>query len=218
MKKFLVFLGLFFGLFAMVAQKVYAFDIVPQFVSMVYTNTLGLYQAPNDIVLYQQPDESSPVVDNIKWNKTTIDPNTVNAQDLFVVYMPQKNLGFMAVIDENENWVQVIYNNSTGDAGWIKKDDPYRFMTWINFYNIYARKYGLKMLSGVEDEVKNIHIAADEYSKIIGTVNMPQKINLHAIKGNWALVSVYDLDRRSKTGYIRWRSEDGVKYFFPDIQ
>ncbi len=218
MKKFLVFLGLFFGLFAMVAQKVYAFDIVPQFVSMVYTNTLGLYQAPNDIVLYQQPDESSPVVDNIKWNKTTIDPNTVNAQDLFVVYLPQKNLGFMAVIDENENWVQVIYNNSTGDAGWIKKDDPYRFMTWINFYNIYARKYGLKMLSGVEDEVKNIHIAADEYSKIIGTVNMPQKINLHAIKGNWALVSVYDLDRRSKTGYIRWRSEDGVKYFFPDIQ
>lgn len=218
MKKFLVFLGLFLGLFVVVAQKVYAFDIVPQFVSMVYTNTLGLYQAPNDIVLYQQPDESSPVVDNIKWNKTTIDPNTVNAQDLFVVYLPQKNLGFMAVIDENENWVQVIYNNSTGDAGWIKKDDPYRFMTWINFYNIYARKYGLKMLSGVEDEVKNIHIAADEYSKIIGTVNMPQKINLHAIKGNWALVSVYDLDRRSKTGYIRWRSEDGVKYFFPDIQ
>lgn len=218
MKKFLVFLGLFLALFVVVVQKVYAFDIVPQFVSMVYTNTLGLYQAPNDIVLYQQPDESSPVVDNIKWNKTTIDPNTVNAQDLFVVYLPQKNLGFMAVIDENENWVQVIYNNSTGDAGWIKKDDPYRFMTWINFYNIYARKYGLKMLSGVEDEVKNIHIAADEYSKIIGTVNMPQKINLHAIKGNWALVSVYDLDRRSKTGYIRWRSEDGVKYFFPDIQ
>lgn len=218
MKKLLVFLGIFFGLAAWFNHQVMAFDIVPQFVSMVYTNTLGLYQAPNEIVLYQEPDETSPVVDTIKWNNDTIDPNTVNAQDLFVVYLPGKNLGFLAVTDENENWVQVVYNNSTGDMGWIKKDDPFRFLTWTNFYNIYGRKYGLKMLSGTGDDVKNIHVATDEYSKVIGTVNMPQKINLHAIKGNWALVSVYDIDRRSKTGYIRWRSDEGVKYFFPDIQ
>ena len=218
MKKLIVFFGLFLGLFAVFNQQVFAFDIVPQFVSMVYTNTLGLYQAPSEIVLYQEPDENSQVLDTIKWEKGVIDPNTVNAQDLFVVYLPEKNLGFMAVMDENENWVQVVYNNSTGDTGWIKKDDPYIFLTWINFYNIYARKYGLKMLEGATDDIKNIHVGPDEYSKVVGTVNMPQKINLHAIKGNWALVSVFDIDRRSKTGYIRWRSDEGVKYFFPDIQ
>ena len=48
--------------------------------------------------------------------------------------------------------------------------------------------------------------------------HMPQKINLTAIKGNWALVSVFDIDRTPKTGYVRWRSPNGVKYYFPAMK
>ena len=47
---------------------------------------------------------------------------------------------------------------------------------------------------------------------------MPKKINLTAIKGNWALVSVSDLDKIPKTGYIRWRSDNGMKYYFPAMK
>ena len=44
------------------------------------------------------------------------------------------------------------------------------------------------------------------------------RIVLNVIRGNWALVTVVDIDRTPKTGYIRWRSDDGVKYLFPDIK
>ena len=193
-------------------------NIVPDYVSIENTSTFGLYQAPNEIVLYQEPSESSNIVHSISWIGGQIHPDSVKPKDLFVVYMPDKNLGFLAVSDETEDWVEVIYNNDTGAKGWLKKDDPYRFMTWVMFYNMYGRKYGLKLLKEAPAEVKDLHSSTEEKSQIVGTVNMPKKINLTAIKGNWALVSVYDLDKTPKTGYVRWKGDNGVKYYFPDIK
>lgn len=193
-------------------------NIIPEYVSIENTQTFGLYQAPNEIVLYKEPAESSNIVHSISWIGSQIFPETVNPKDLFVVYMPDKNLAFLAVSDETEDWVEVIYNNTTGDKGWLKKDDPYRFMTWVMFFNTYGRKYGLKLLKEAPPEVKNLHSSTDDNSQIVGTINMPQKINLTAIRGNWALVSVLDMDKTPKTGYVRWKSDKGVKYYFPDVK
>jgi hypothetical protein len=215
MKKFLIVLAI------MLLAPIYAYsanNIVPDYVSIENTSTYGLYQAPNEIVLYQEPSESSNIVHSISWINSKIFPETVNAKDLFVVHMPDKNLGLLAVSDETEDWVEVIYNNSTGAKGWLKKDDPYRFMTWVMFYNMYGRKYGLKLLKEAPAEAKDLHTSTEEKSQIAGTINMPKKINLTAIKGNWALVSVYDLDKIPKTGYVRWKGDNGVKYYFPDIK
>ena len=65
---------------------------------------------------------------------------------------------------------------------------------------------------------KDLHTSTDDKSQIVGTINMPQKINLNVMRGNWALVSVMDIDRTPKTGYVRWRSDNGVKYYFPAIK
>ena len=214
MRKFLLLIGIIlFG-----TMRGLCSDIVPEYVSIKYNNTLGLYQAPNEIVLYKEPDEASAIVHSISWIGEKIFPDTVKAQDLFVVQLPLKNLGFLAVYDETEDWVEVIYNNATGAKGWMKKDDPYKFMSWIMFYNMYGRKYGLSLLKEAPESAKDIHISPDDKSKTIGTINMPQKINLTAIRGNWALVSVFDIDRTPKTGYIRWRSDEGVKYYFPAVK
>ena len=188
-------------------------NVVPQYVSIEQTNTLGLYQAPSEIVLYKEPTQTANIVHSISWIGEKIFPETVKADDLFVVFVPSKNLGLLAVTDETEDWVQVIYNNSTGAKGWIKKDDPYRFMSWIMFYNMYGKKYGLTLLKEAPAEAKDLH-----KSQIAGTINMPQKINLNVMRGNWALVSVMDIDRVPKTGYVRWRSDNGVKYYFPAIK
>lgn len=193
-------------------------NIVPDYVSIENTSTFGLYQAPNEIIIYKEPEESSNLVHSISWIGSQITPEAAKPENLFVVYMPEKNLAFLAVTDETEDWVEVIYNNDTGARGWIKKDDPYRFMTWVMFYNMYGRKYGLKLLKESPEEAKNLHSSTEENSQIVGTINMPQKINLTAIRGNWALVSVYDLDKIPKTGYVRWKGNDGVKYYFPDIK
>lgn len=199
-------------------MKALCAEVVPQYVSIEHTATLGLYQAPNEIVLYKEPSESSTILHSISWIGNQIFPETVKPEQLFVVYLPRKNFGMLAVIDETDEWVEVIYNNSTGAKGWIKKDDPYRFMTWVMFYNMYGKKYGLKLLKEAPPEAKDIHTGTEDKSQIVGTVNMPQKINLTAIKGNWALVSVFDMDRTPKTGFVRWRSNNGVKYYFPAIK
>lgn len=214
MKKFLLILAILL----LMPVKGFCENVVPQYVSIEHTNTLGLYQAPSEIVLYKEPYQSSNIVHSISWIGDKIFPESVKANDLFIVFLPQKNLGFLAVTDETDEWVQVIYNNSTGSKGWIKKDDPYRFMSWIMFYNMYGKKYGLNLLKEAPAEAKDLHTSTDDKSQIVGTINMPQKINLNVMRGNWALVSVMDIDRTPKTGYVRWRSDNGVKYYFPAIK
>ena len=214
MKKFLLILAILL----LAPVKAFCGDVIPQYVSIQQANTLGVYQAPNEIVLYSEPSEASTLIHSISWIGDKIFPESVRAQDLFVVYIPEKNLGFLAVADETEDWVQVIYNNSTGAKGWIKKDDPYRFATWVMFYNMYGRKYGLNLLKEAPAEAKDLHVSTDEKSQIVGTINMPKKINLNLVRGNWALVSVMDIDKTPKTGYVRWRSDKGVKYYFPAIK
>lgn len=214
MKKFLLILAILL----LMPVKGFCENVVPQYVSIEHTNTLGLYQAPSEIVLYKEPYQSSNIVHSISWIGDKIFPESVKANDLFIVFLPQKNLGFLAVTDETDEWVQVIYNNSTGSKGWIKKDDPYRFMSWIMFYNMYGKKYGLNLLKEAPPEAKDLHTSTDDKSQIVGTINMPQKINLNAMRGNWALVSVMDIDKTPKTGYVRWRSDNGVKYYFPAIK
>ncbi len=214
MKKFITTLILFLG----IILPVNAANIMPVTTESNDIRTIGLYQAPKSITLYKSPDENSDIINSIKWSAYDIFPNGVKFNEVFVIYVPSKELGYMAVTDETDDWVEVIYNNRTGETAWIKKDDPYKFMTWIYFYNTYGRKYGLYLLKGAPDSAKNIMSAPDESSQFIAEMNMPTKIKLNVIRGNWALVSVLDLDRTPKTGYIRWRGEDGIHYFFPDIK
>ena len=215
MKKILLTLTLLFGLILPVFS---ADNLIPEQTCLKYTNTIGLYQASDRIVLYKEPNEQSDLIYSIKWNKNGVFPDTLTFNDLFVVFMPSKYLAYMAVTDETDDWVEVIYNNSTGDRAWMKKDDPYKFSNWVTFFNMYGRKYGLKILSGAPDIIKDLKSATDDKSQTIARVNIPSRINLNVIRGNWALVSIMDLDRTPKTGYMRWRGDDGVKYLFPDIK
>ena len=214
MKKLIVSLVLLLGLIL----PVNAADIMPVNVEPNDLRTIGLYQVSKDITLYEQPDEQSSIINNIKWSAVDIFPEGVKFNELFIVFIPKKELGFVAVTDETEDWVKIIYKNKTGETGWIKKDDPYKFMSWIHFYNMYGRKYGLYILKGAPDSVKDIRSATDDTAQLLAQMNMPTKIKLNVIRGNWALVSVLDLDRAPKTGYIRWRGDDGIHYLFPDIK
>lgn len=205
-------------LIGMAISAVAVENVVPENTCLKFTNTIGLYQASDKITLYKEPDENSDIVMSIRWNKNGIIPETLDFDDLFVVYMPSRYLALMAVTDETEDWVEVIYNNETGAKGWMKQDDPYKFSTWTMFFNMYGRKYGLRILKGAPDIIKDLKAQPDEKSQTVARVNIPSKINLTVIRGNWALVSVMDLDKTPKTGYIRWRGDDGVKYLFPNIK
>ncbi len=205
-------------LFCAISLSTFAEDVMPNVVSLSNTNTYGVYQVGDNIVLRKAPDDKAPIIKVIKIINNTIEPASLTFENVFVVYQGAKKLAYMAVSDENEDWVELIYNNKTGEKGWLKKDDPYKFLTWVNFYNMYSKKYGLYILNGAPESVLEMHGSPDDTSKVISTINQPQKIILNLIKGNWMLVSVMDIDMTPKTGYIRWRSDEGIKYLFPAIK
>jgi len=214
MKK--IFLSIFMVLF--MALGVCAKDIIPVQPSMEGVRTVGLYQVKDDITIYKFPDEDAQILYRVRWNSEEFFPESIGANNFFALFISKKGLAYVNVVDIVDGWVEIVYDNSKGLTGWIKEDDPYKFMTWTNFYTTYGKKYGLNILKGAPSNCKDIKGSPDDLSQTISTMNMPQKIHLNLIRGNFALVSVMDLDKTPKTGYVRWRSDNGVRYFFPAIK
>ena len=215
MKK--IFLSLILG-FILATGNVFAKDIIPTSPVLVNVHTVGLYQVGNDITIYKFPDESSPVLYNIRWMGNEFSGQNLTPEKFFSVFLTKKELALVNVVDIADGWVEIVYNNSTGETGWIREDDPYKFMTWINFYNTYGKKYGLNLLKGAPALCKDLKASPEDLAKTISTINVPKQIHLNVIRGNWALVSVMDMDKTPKTGYVRWRSDDGIRYFFPAVR
>ena len=204
--------------FFAISTMTFAKDVIPVRPNINQIQSVGLYQVGDDIKIYEEPDEDSLLLYRVRWNKEEFFPEEIGFDKFFVVFLEDKNLALVAVTDYDDEWVEIIYDNTTGKKGWIKMDDPYKFMTWINFYNSYGKKYGLTLLKSSPESCYNLKAATDDNSQTVSTINHPKKINLNVIRGNWALVSVMDVDRTPKTGYVRWRSDDGIRYFFPALK
>ncbi len=194
-------------------------DVIPTKVFDADINSYGVYQiSERSMTLYLRPDTDSKVVKKIAWNDESTDVEGLDLADIFVLYLPDRNLSLLTVVDETDDWVKVVYDEKTSAAGWLKKDDPYKFMPWGVFYSIYGKKYGLYQLKQAPASCNSIRVSPDNLAQEVGTLNMPKKIILNVIKGNWALVSVADLDKYPKTGFVRWRGDNGEKYYFPLIK
>jgi hypothetical protein len=201
-------------LMILIALPVFA-DTMPFYVNAIPKDAIGLYQSDADITLYSQPAVNSNVIKQMKFSYA---PETM-PDGVFAVLLNDKKLGFLYVTDiEDDGWVQVLYDKQTGARGWVQTEDRMQFLPWLNFYNLYGRKYGLRLFKDVPDDIKVLHAKSEEASQNISKLNYVKQMKLTAVRGNWALVSVMDLDKVPKTGYLRWRSNDGVIYAFPDIK
>ncbi len=214
MKKFIIFL-IYMIIFC---TSVQAKDIIPVEPILNTVQTVGLYQVGNDVTIYKFPSENSQILYRVRWSSEEFFPQNIGADKFFSLFIAGKELALVNTVDVVDGWVEIVFNNETGETGWIKEDDPYKFMTWINFYNTYGKKYGLTLLKGAPAFCKDIKATMDDKAKTISEINVPRQIHLNIIRGNWALVSVLDMDRTPKTGYVRWRSDDGVRYYFPAVK
>ena len=209
MKKFLILLITVF-----ITIPVFA-DTMPFYKNAVPKNAIGVYQTGNNLKIYSQPDLNSKILKefNFTYNQESM-PDGV-----FALLLNERQLGLLYVTDiGDDNWVEVIYNKHTGAKGWTLTEDRFQFMPWINFYNTYGRKYGLRLFKDAPDEVDILHSKADDNAQNVAKINYVKTIKLTKISGNWALVSVIDLDKITKTGFMRWRSDEGVIYAFPNIK
>ena len=118
----------------------------------------------------------------------------------------------------DDGWVEVIYDKFTGAKGWVQTQDMMQFLPWINFYNLYGRKYGLRFMKDAPEDLEVLKSKSDDNSQTVAKLNYIKQIKLTAIRGNWALVSVQDLDETPKTGYMKWRNTDGSIYAFPNVK
>ena len=208
MKKFLLIA------FIMLILPVFA-DTMPYYINNMPKNAIGLYQVGETLTIFSHPDTNSDVVKTFAF---TYDPDTMQEEN-FALLINNKKLGMMYVTDiGDDNWVEVIYDKKTGAKGWVQSEDKFQFLPWINFYNMYGRKYGLRLLKDAPDDIKVLHSKCEELSQNVGKMNYVKQIRLTAIRGNWALVSVVDVDKTPKTGYIKWRETNGTIYVFPNIK
>lgn len=208
MKRFLIILMLF------LIKPVYA-DTMPFYVDSIPKKSIGLYQTDEEITVYTHPDANSGVITKMKF---TYNPETM-PDSVFAVLLNEKKLGYLYVTDlGDEGWVEVIYNKQSGAKGWVITKDNMQFMPWRNFYNLYGKKYGLRMLKDAPSDLEVLRAKSEDLSQIVSKFNYVKQINLTVIRGNWALVSVFDLDQTPKTGYLKWRDLDGTIYAFPNIK
>lgn len=208
MKKFLLIICMMFML------PVFA-DVMPFYVNSIPKDAIGMYQTGENITIMAEPEANSKTIKTFEFSYK---PETM-PDGMFAVLLNEKKLGFLYVSDiGDDGWVEVIYDRHTGARGWVLTEDRFQFLPWLTFYNMYGRKYGLRLFKDTPDEIEVLHAKSEDLSQNIGKLNFVKQIKLTAIRGNWALVSVFDIDKTPKTGYLRWRSNEGIIYAFPNIK
>ncbi len=208
MKRLLIILCMFFML------PVFA-DVMPFYMDSIPKSAIGVFQTGESITIFSHPEANSDVVKKMDF---TYLPETM-PDGVFALLINEKKLGFLYVSDiGDDGWVQVIYDKQTGAKGWVLTEDRLQFLPWLNFYNMYGRKYGLRLLKDTPESVEVLKAKSDEMSQNVAKLLYVKQIKLTALRGNWALVTVVDIDKIPKTGYLRWRNDDGVIYAFPNIK
>ena len=186
-------------------------DTMPFYMNSIPKNAIGMYQTGENITLYSHPEANSAVIKKLDFS---YDPNTM-PDNVFAVLLNEKKLGFLYVSDiGDDGWVEVIYDKITGAKGWVQTEDRFQFLPWLSFYNMYGRKYGLRILKDAPDEIETLHAKSEDLSQNVATLRFVKQIKLTVIRGNWALVSVVDIDKTPKTGYMKWRGTDGTIMLF----
>lgn len=208
MKKFLIILSM------LLCMPVFA-DTMPFYMDSVPKAAIGVLQTDKEIAVYSHPEANSEL---LKRAELSYKPESM-PDNMFAVLINEKSLGFLYVTDmEEDGWVEVIYDKQTGARGWVQTADRLQFLPWINFYNLYGRKYGLRILKDAPKDMYVLRAQSEDLSQPLSKLNHIQKIKLTKVSGNWALVTVMDLDKTPKSGWLKWRDGNGVIYAFPNVK
>ena len=190
-------------------------DVMPFYIDSIPNYAIGMYQTGENIKIYSEPEANSNVIKSLNFSYK---PDSM-PDGMFALLLNDKQLGFLYVSDiGDDGWVEVVYDKHTGARGWVLTEDRFQFLPWLSFYNMYGRKYGLRLLKDAPEEVEVLHAKSEDESQNVAKLNYVKQIKLTAVRGNWALVSVFDIDKTPKTGYLRWRSNEGKIYAFPNIK
>lgn len=176
--------------------------------------SISFWQSPKDKMpfdeLYFQRDSGSPLL-RCGFSTTGIDsivpwfaPETFMIED-------EKMRFSMRCIRKEENWCQVVVNNTTGEMKWIQLGMDIEFRNWEDFYKSVS---GVEIISGKpilyeKPSAKSKFILIKSKQE----AGMSQIIRTQKIQGNWMYVEVIERDESMKeigkrSGWIQWRDAD----------
>lgn len=218
MKKiFFIFTALIFLIHSNIA---FGKEFLPRYMDSVKYFGIGVYFAPEETLVYSEPNENSKLAELIQWNKLGVKayPVSLSSSQAFIAFLPEKKIALFSVISDTDDFYEIIYNHTTGAKGWIKKESSDKFLTWFEFMNKYGKKNGLYLFADLPEHHKIVHTGPGEDSQIIeNCFYYPTGIKLKFIRGNWMLVRIIDYNKQAPIGWIRWRSDDGKIFLFPDL-
>lgn len=209
---------LFLAVFILSALCVFA-DTVPATTTSIKYYGIGVFKIENDFSVYSEPNVKSKVLRKCtlptQKNSAIVSTNSKSFIMPYIVSIPSQHLFFATVVDYPEdNWIH-IYNQTTNLTGWVQYTDKSSFMTWKEFFYKYGKKNGLFQMRDIK--VKRLYSQDDENSKIVDRYSYPEYIQLRFIRGNWMLVTVVDSGNVYKTGWLKWRTDDGKLRVFPNL-
>lgn len=194
-------------------------DVMPLYTAAISKETIGFIQVPKSFNIYLYPRLDSQIVEKIKWNNSEVQykNNSAEPYRLFAAQVKSLNYAFCTVIDEQDDWYKIIYDKQENKSGWIKPEKQDDFWGLKDFYSYFGRRHGLYYMKNIDYRKRGIYSGADAMSQKIGGFTLIKSIKLNKISGNWALVTVTDLNAMPKIGYIQWREPDGSIIIFPKL-
>lgn len=210
---------LFFFVFLFFQNVASAFYSLPNSsVSQLHWG-IGVASVPNKILIYSEPKTSSDKVFEIEIKDGKYSCNNKECKvNPFVGFQPQKNIALLIAEDEQNGWAYVCYNQIAKSFGWVKLDADTTFYTWAKFINFYGRKYGLYLFKDVKKKDKILFAQPFSGSQSVDKFEYPKHIAPWYVSGNFVMVKLLNYDNVQKTGWLRWRTDNGELLLFPDFK
>ena len=117
-------------------------------------------------------------------------------------------LAFRCLTKEN-NWMEVVVNNSTGKTYWIKEKEEHIFNDWTKYLQKAACIIRL-------NAANNLCEQPDEISK---TINIKGKdcFSVKSMKGDWLEINIpveqisdFDKQAKAKSFWLRWKKGNDI--------
>ncbi|MCQ2957863.1 MAG: hypothetical protein MJ180_03055 [Candidatus Gastranaerophilales bacterium] len=203
------------------ALPTFAVDFMPKYSDQIKDYGIGLYFGDGQITVYEEPNDKSNVVADVKWDadRVYIEDKTYDPRYVFGVFLPKSALaGFIALDEGDGEYTKIIYDNSRGLSGWIKNGENNKPYYWRQLFYKFGKTKGIYLFANIPKDSKILKLSPDDEADTSYTFVYPKFIKLQLIKGNWALVKVLDYDNEEKVGWYKWRNPDGTLNLFPNFR
>lgn len=92
----------------------------------------GVYFAPYEINIYNEPNDEAKIVESFRWGHgngssalmSQVREAIVPVEQVFVSFFPTLDVAMMSVVsDDGNGWVEVVYDHAKKKTGWVRLHD-----------------------------------------------------------------------------------------------